>query len=129
MFKSMYSSFIVLFTNHSEMLHDFHVSTFLSHIYKFELRDSQPCLLNRFHIHRCESIVQRMVRMNELIDVSLLPSNVRDIWLPKESEDFMVDEDDYMLVQHNKITGISRPTPICCFSHSLLSYSNFLGPV
>ncbi|CAD6343409.1 unnamed protein product [Miscanthus lutarioriparius] len=31
--------------------------------------------------------------------------------LPRESEDFMLDEDDYMLLQDNNITGISRPKP------------------
>ena len=41
----------------------------------------------------------------------------------------MLDEDDYMLLQDNNITGISRPKPVCFFSHSLLSCPNFLGPV
>lgn len=28
----------------------------------------------------------------------------------------MLDEDDYMLLQDNNITGISRPKPVCVFS-------------
>jgi transcription elongation factor SPT6 len=33
--------------------------------------------------------------------------------LPRESEDFMLDEDDYMLLEDNNVTGISQPKPVC----------------
>jgi hypothetical protein len=48
--------------------------------------------------------------------------------VPRESEDFMLDEDDYMLLQDNNITGISRPKPVCLHSQSLsLPVEFFLG--
>lgn len=54
-------------------------------------------------------------------------SDVRVV--PRESEDFMLDEDDYMLLQDNNITGISRPKPVClcCQSLSFAVLRVFLG--
>lgn len=40
--------------------------------------------------------------------------------VPRESEEFMLDEDDYMLLQDNNITGISRPKLVSFLSETLL---------
>ena len=47
--------------------------------------------------------------------------------LPRESEDFMLDEDDYMLLQDNNITGISRPKPVCFLVTVCCPVPIFLG--
>jgi hypothetical protein len=46
----------------------------------------------------------------------------------RESEDFELDEDDYMLLQDNNITGIHRPKPAVSFRISVSGLS-FPAPI
>lgn len=45
--------------------------------------------------------------------------------MARETEDFELDEDDYMLLQDNNITGITRPKPPVCFKIIFVSVLDF----